>query len=227
MAMKSRLVVMLTNHDVTVPNAQETFESAKDIEQVKYWGFKNVGLPKDQMRALVQSMKAAGKTTFLEVVTYTEEECMDGARTAVECGFDYLCGTLFYESVWEYLKDKNIGYQPFLGKVYGSPSVLEGSMQQIIDQGNSLIAKGIQGFDLLAYRYTGDPEQLAEECVKALGADILIAGSIDSKARLEKVNEIDPWGFTIGGALFNGKFVKGGSFRKNLEEVVRIMAEID
>lgn len=226
MAMKSRLVVMLTNHDVTVPNAQETFDSAKDLAQVKYWGFKNVGLPKDQMRALVQSMKAAGKTTFLEVVTYTEAECMDGAKTAVECGFDYLCGTLFYESVWNYLKDKNIGYQPFLGEVYGSPSVLEGSMESMIAQGNDLIARGIKGFDLLAYRYTGDAELLAEKCVKELSADIVIAGSIDSKARLETVNAINPWGFTMGSALFNANFVKGGTFRENLEEVVRLMQEI-
>ena len=48
-------------------------------------------------------MKAAGKTTFLEVVTYSEEECMRGAKLGVECGFDWLLGSLFYDSVALYV----------------------------------------------------------------------------------------------------------------------------
>ena len=56
---------MLTHHDVTVKNAAEIFEACKDLP-VKYWGFKNVGLPKDEMKALAGAMKAAGKTTFLK-----------------------------------------------------------------------------------------------------------------------------------------------------------------
>ena len=69
--MKNRpnLIVMLTNNDVTVKDAYEIFESCKDLDEVQYWGFKNVGLPKDEMKRLVQAMKAAGKTTYLEVVT--------------------------------------------------------------------------------------------------------------------------------------------------------------
>ena len=81
--MKNRpnLIVMLTNHDVTVKDAYEVFDQCKDIESVKHWGFKNVGLPKDEMKRLVQAMKAAGKTTYLEVVTYDEESCLDAAKT--------------------------------------------------------------------------------------------------------------------------------------------------
>lgn len=68
--MRPEIIIMLTHHDVTVKNAAEVFEQCKDIEEVKFWGFKNVGLPKDEMKALAGAMKAAGKTTFLEVVTY-------------------------------------------------------------------------------------------------------------------------------------------------------------
>ena len=79
--MRPEIIIMLTHHDVTVKNAHEVFEQCKDIEEVKYWGFKNVGLPKDEMKALTAAMKAAGKTTFLEVVTYDEASCLDGAQT--------------------------------------------------------------------------------------------------------------------------------------------------
>ena len=56
--------------------------SARD-SPVKFWGFKNVGLPKDDEEGS-RSMKAAGKTTFLEVVTYDEASCPDGAQTAID-----------------------------------------------------------------------------------------------------------------------------------------------
>ena len=132
--MRPDIIIMLTHHDVTVPNAAEVFEACKDIENVKLWGFKNVGLPKDQMKALTAAMKAAGKTTFLEVVTYDEESCLDGAQTAIDCGFDYLMGTLYYDSVAKLLKDNGMDYLPFVGKVSGSPSILEGTNEEIIQR---------------------------------------------------------------------------------------------
>ena len=44
-------------------------------------------------------------------------------------------------------------YLPFVGKVSGSPSILEGSNEEIIAQAKGLMAKGIKGFDILAYRH--------------------------------------------------------------------------
>ena len=93
--MKDKIIIMLTHNDVTVSNADEVFEENKELD-IKNWGFKDVGLEPDRMKSLCGKMREAGKTTFLEVVTYTEEECMRGAKLAVECGFDYLLGTLFF-----------------------------------------------------------------------------------------------------------------------------------
>lgn len=122
---------MLTHHDVTVKDAGEIFEQCKDLP-VKFWGFKNVGLPKDEMKKVAGAMKAAGKTTFLEVVTYDEASCLDGAQTAIDCGFDYLMGTVYYDSVAKLLKENGMAYLPFVGKVSGSPSILEGTNEEII-----------------------------------------------------------------------------------------------
>ena len=87
--MKPEIIIMLTNNDITVKNAEEVFESCKDLP-AKKWGFKDVGLPKDEMIKLAAKMKEAGKETYIEVVTYTEEGCLEGAKLAYECGFDYL-----------------------------------------------------------------------------------------------------------------------------------------
>ena len=222
--MRPDIIIMLTHHDVTVPDAAEVFEQCKDLEQVKLWGFKNVGLPKDQMKALVAAMKAAGKTTFLEVVTYDEASCLDGAQTAIDCGFDYLMGTIYYESVHKLLSDNGMAYLPFVGKVSGSPSILEGTNEEIIQNAKDLMAKGIKGFDILAYRHVVDGEKLAYEFCDAVDAQICIAGSINSFGRIDTMFDIGPWTFTMGSALFEKKFVPTGSFRDNLIAVAYYMA---
>ncbi len=222
--MRPEIIIMLTHHDVTVKNAAEIFEECKDLP-VKYWGFKNVGLPKDEMKALAKAMKDAGKTTFLEVVTYDEASCLDGAQTAIDCGFDCLMGTLYYDSVAKLLKDNNMDYMPFVGKVSGSPSILEGSNEEIIANAKELMAKGITGFDILAYRHVIDGEKLAREFCAAVDAKICIAGSISSYERIDTMFDIGPWTFTMGSALFDKKFVPNGSFYENLEAVANYMAK--
>ncbi|MDY3078657.1 MAG: hypothetical protein SOR56_00310 [Oscillospiraceae bacterium] len=222
--MRPEIIIMLTHHDVTVKNAAEIFEECKDLP-IKFWGFKNVGLPKDEMKALAKAMKDAGKTTFLEVVTYDEASCLDGAQTAIDCGFDCLMGTLYYDSVAKLLKDNNMDYMPFVGKVSGSPSILEGSNEEIIANAKELMAKGITGFDILAYRHVIDGEKLAREFCVAVDAKICIAGSISSYERIDTMFDIGPWTFTMGSALFDKNFIPNGSFYENLEAVANYMAK--
>ena len=222
--MNSEIIIMLTHNDKTVQDAYDIFESCKDLP-VQFWGFKDVGVPKEEMERILGAMKAAGKTTFLEVVSYSEEECMRGAKLAVELGYDYLMGTVYHQSVFEYLAAQDIKFLPFCGKVYGSPSVLEGSFEEIIDDAKGLLEKGVDGIDLLAFRHQ-DGAGLAEAYCKAIDKPVVIAGSINSKERLEFIHRIHPWAFTMGSALFTENFVKGGGFRKNLEEVLRLMDEL-
>ena len=219
----SELIVMLTNNDVTVPNALETFQECKDLP-VRYWGFKDHGMEPDKMKELAQYMKDCGKTTFLEVVSYTEEECMRGAKLAVECGFDYLIGTIFYESVFEYIKTTNLQYCPFAGKVTQNPSILQGTAKEMIDQEAMFAEKGCAGTDLLGYRYVdGDPAALSAEYIANAKKPVILAGSIGSDERVDEVLKMNPWTFTMGSALFNKNFVSNGSFRENLEYVLNLL----
>lgn len=219
--MESKIIIMLTHNDRTVQNALEVFESCKDLP-IDFWGFKDVGLEKAEMRKLINAMKKAGKTTFLEVVSYSEAECMVGAKTAVEFGFDILMGTVYHKSVFDYLSTQYIKFMPFCGQVYGSPSVLEGTFDEIIADAEDLLDKGVDGIDLLAFRHN-DGAGLAEEYCKRVKKPVVIAGSINSPARIEFINRINPWAFTMGSALFEEKFVPGGSFRRNLEVVIECM----
>lgn len=201
----TELIAMLTYNDKTVPDAPEIFEICKDSD-VKYWGFKEDGLPLDKMKKLFGSIKACGKTAVLEVVAYTEELCMQGAQMAVDCGCDILMGTFFFDSINELCKKHGIRYMPFVGDVCGRPSVLEGDIDQMIAQAESYIEKGAYGIDLLAYRYTGDCGELIRRFVSEVDAPVCIAGSVNSYERIDEIKKASPWAFTIGSAFFDHAF---------------------
>ena len=221
--MTPNLITMLTYDDKTVPDALAVFDQCRGLP-MDYWGFKDVGLPVPEMKRLVAAIKEAGKICFLEVVRYSEEECLASAKLAVQCGFDYLMGTIFYPRVHEFLRSSAIRYFPFCGKVSGSPSVLEGSISEIIDEARGIERLGVHGFDLLAYRYVGDAEELARQFIRGVKIPVVMAGSIDSFERLERVRELDPWGFTIGGAFFDKRFVAGAPFREQVQKVTDYLA---
>jgi hypothetical protein len=224
--MKPEFILMLTYNDSTVKDALNIFRECKDAP-VGRWGFKDVGKPPDEMKALVKEMKAAGKTTYLEVVSLSEEEGLRGAKIAVEAGFDILMGTVFFDSILDYLKDKPIKYYPFPGHIYSHPSILDGSIEEIVAHARFLESKGVPGMDLLSYRYIGDAPRLLREVVKATTVPIVSAGSIDSYKRLAEVWQAGTWGFTIGSALFDKKFVPDGSFLDNTLAVCDWLAKTE
>jgi hypothetical protein len=168
------------------------------------------------MQAVVTAMKAAGKTTFLEVVSLSEEEGLRGAHLAADLGFDILMGTVYYPSIREYLADKPVRYYPFPGHVHSHPSILDGTIDEIVTHAAELEGYGAHGLDLLTYRYDGDAAQLLKRVVEATHIPIVSAGSIASFERINEVWDAGAWGFTIGSAFFEKKFVPNGAFEENV-----------
>ena len=210
------LVVMLTYNDMTVENAYEIFEQCKD-SKAEYWGFKEEPLPIEDMKKLFSYMKQCGKKTSLEVVAYTEKECIEGAKMAVECGCDALMGTIYSDEVLKICKENGMSYMPFVGQIKERPSVLEGTIDDMIAEAREYIAKGVSGIDLLGYRYTGDAVLLNKRFVEEVDAPVCIAGSVNSFERLEEIKAADPWSFTIGSAFFDNKF--GATFKEQIDKV--------
>ncbi len=212
--MKPEFILMLTYNDTTVKDALKIFRECRETP-VNHWGFKDVGLPSEEMKALVREMKDAGKTTYLEVVSLSEEEGLRGAKIAVEAGIDILMGTVLFDSILDFLKNEPIKYYPFPGHIYGHPSIMGGTIEEVLAHARFLESKGVAGMDLLSYRYIGDARLLLAEVVKATNVPIVSAGSIDSYRRIAEVWQTGAWGFTIGSALFDKKFLPKGSFKEN------------
>jgi len=218
--MKPKLILMFTHKDVTVENAIERFEEVKDLE-VDYYGFKEIGLEPDNMEKLCESIHSIGKEAFLEVVEYEEDKIAGPAKMAVDMGFDYLMGTIYYPSIWDII-GKKIKYFPFCGKIYGRPSVLDGTINEIVEEAKKTEKEGADGFDILAYRYKYQDKvnDLIKALKNAVSVPIVSAGSINSFKRLDETISQGVWGFTIGGGFFEKKFAPGGSYRDNVAAVV-------
>jgi 4-hydroxythreonine-4-phosphate dehydrogenase len=81
----------------------------------------------------------------------------------------------------------------------------------------------VDGIDLLAYRYTGDAEELLDAVVRAVEIPVISAGSVGTLERIRRVLAAGAAGFTIGTAIFDCRIVPGGT----LEDQIRaVLAEI-
>lgn len=215
-----QLIVMLTYNDRTVDNAYEVFDRCRG-SKAQFWGFKEEPLPLPEMKRLYAHMKACGKTTFLEVVAYTEPECLAGAQMAVECGCDVLMGTIFSDAVNDFCRTHGLKYMPFVGEISERPSVLRGSLEGMIAEAREYLAKGAYGIDLLGYRYEGDAAALNKAFTAAIDAPVCLAGSVNSFQRLDEVKDAAPWAFTIGSAFFDQCF--GDDFCAQIDTVCEYM----
>ena len=225
--MRPKLILMFTLNDITVPDAIEYFEQVKDLS-VDFFGFKELGLPPEKMKILNDKIHKAGFQSFLEVIEYEEDAILGPAKMAIDMGFDYLMGTVYYPSIWKVI-DKKIKYFPFCGRIYERPSILGGSIEEIAADAKRIEAEGANGFDLLAYRYI-IPEKvndLVTAVLKAIKVPLVSAGSINSFERLNETIGQSVWGFTIGGAFFEKKFVPNGSYRDNVAAVVNELKKYD
>jgi hypothetical protein len=109
------------------------------------------------------------------------------------------------------LKETAIRYCPFPGTVEGHPSVLSGGHDQIVEHARRLSAtEGVHGVDLLAHRHESlDPVALTRAVVEAVDGPVIVAGSIASLGQIAALGDAGAWGFTIGGAIFEGRLPGG------------------
>lgn len=211
----TELIVMLTWHDVTVQNAKEIFTAAKDAP-AKYWGFKDVGLPVEEMKDLVRCMKENGKTTFMECLAHTEEETQRGIEIALECGFDVLLGGHYFEKTEAYLAEHHLKHLPFVGERYDHAT--HGKIEDIAAEAKKICQTTAYGINLAAYRWVdGSPEELFCAVRAAIDKPLSVAGSVSTYEQIDFLKKHGAWAFTIGGAFFEKKF--GETFSEQITAI--------
>ena len=212
---------MLTRDDQTVEDCLELVEIACD-SGVTHMGFKDVGVDCDTLRELNDSIKQAGATSYMEVVSTTAEDCLESTRTARDIGVDRLLGGTHAEAILALLQGSDIAYYPFPGRPEGHPTRLGGDAADVAADCRRLEAYGSAGVDLLAFRAVdADPLELIRAARDSLDGELVVAGSIDSPARIRDIAAAGCDSFTIGSAAFDGSFSpRKGSLQSQLCDIL-------
>jgi hypothetical protein len=224
-------IFMLTHNDATVSDALDVYGTLRDTD-LRYVGFKDIGLPPARLRELADAIRADGREVFLEVVSERVEDELHSVSAALDIGVDWLLGGTHPDEAVAILDQ--IGplgtpgrprYCPFPGRIVGHPSVLEGTIDEITESARVLTAReDVAGLDLLAYRWGGDVPALVRAVVAASAGPVIAAGSVDSAERIRALNDAGAWAFTIGGAIFDRKLPAGPSVREQVDAALAMTA---
>jgi len=203
-------IFMLTSNDRTIADARARLEDVL-AGGARHIGFKDVGLPLTELKAIADDIRVAGGRSYLEVVSLDGESEMASARAAVELDVDCLLGGTRAADIVPIIKAHPVRYLPFPGRIVGYPSVLEGTIAEIAESARQLTdLEGVHGLDLLAYRFQGDVPALMRAVCEATDKPVVMAGSIDREERVIAAAESGASGFTVGTAALSGEFPAEG-----------------
>lgn len=215
-------IFMLTHNDATVERALDVLDEVS-ATGLRYVGFKDVGAPPRLLREITAAAHDLGMEVMLELVTTDSEAERESLRNAEALGVDWILGGTQPEVGTEVLRGTAVRYCPFPGTIEGHPSVLKGSIEEIAGHAHELTSReGVYGVDLLAYRHeTVDHVALTRAVVEASDGPVIVAGSISTLAQIEDLDATGAWAFTIGGAIFDGRFAGAPSIARQVETVLR------
>ena len=223
-----RFIFMLTRNDRTVADASQQLQTALSLG-VRHIGFKDIGLPIEQLKGLNAAIKAGGATSYLEVVSLDRESEIVSAKAAVEIGVDILLGGTRVDDVLPIIHKTGIRYFPFAGRITGHPSVLEGTIEEIVESAKAIAGRdGVHGLDLLAYRSAENVPELMRAVCAAVSKPVYVAGSIATPERIAIVQDAGAAGFTIGTAALDGKYPADGTdVSSQLTAIIRDVAALN
>jgi len=223
-----RFIFMLTRNDRTVADASQQLQIALSLG-VRHIGFKDIGLPLEQLKGLNAAIKAGRATSYLEVVSLDRESEIVSAKAAAEIGVDVLLGGTRVDDVLPIVNGTGIQYFPFPGRITGHPSVLEGTIEEIVESARAISGRdGVHGLDLLAYRSGENVPELMKAVCAAVSKPVYIAGSIDTRERIAVVQGVGAAGFTIGTAALDGKYpANGKDVPSQLTAIIRDVAALN
>ncbi len=183
-------------------------------------------MPFATMQEVAATIRRRGGVCYLEVVSTTHEAMLRSLEAARALGVDRILGGTDLDAAQRILGDLS-RYFPFPGNPVGHPTRLGGSAALVADHCRRARALGCGGVDLLAFRATeADPLDLVRAARDALPArQLIVAGSVNSKERIDALAAAGVDAFTIGSAVFEGTFSPAkGSFRSQIQDILEACA---
>ena len=219
----SEFILMLTRDDKTVPDARRILDEIGD-SGLHFVGFKDIGLPEEELRALVEDIRGRGQRPVLEVVSLSEEDERRSVETGLRLGVDYLIGGTRPQQTIGRVNGSDLKYFPYIGDVIGHPARLEGSPEELVADARRVQELGVDGINLLAYRHVGNGLAVTRAVQGAVDVPLICAGSIASLERVREISAAGIWAFTIGGAVMDCAIVPGASLGEQVDAVLAATA---
>ena len=216
-------IFMLTHNDTTVPQADKVYETLRGTG-LHYVGFKDIGASPEELALVADKAHADGLEVFLEVVSTSKESEMVSLQAGRDIGVDWVMGGTNVKEGVEILAGSGIKYCPFPGRIEGHPSILLGTVAEIANDAKDMTAMdGVFGVDLLAYRHRDeDPIEVTRAVVNASAGPVIVAGSIVTAEQIRQVAATGAWGFTIVGAIFEGRLPGGPDLAEQIKSVLKM-----
>ena len=215
---------MLTRDDATVANALDLVEEVRPLG-LKHIGFKDIGADAETLRRLVVSIRHAGASVWMEIVSTSRADELRSIALGRDLGVDFLMGGVGAEAGVRILDGSPTRYLPFAGKPSGHPTKLGGAADEVEAHCRAFATLGCAGVDILAYRATeAEPLDLVAACRRGFADKGLVvaAGSIDCAERVIAVRAAGADAFTIGTAAIDGAYAPGaGPLDAQLRAVLR------
>lgn len=210
---------MLTRDDQTIANAREVYSSVAETG-IQHVGCKDLGLPRDELAQLMEDIHANGHVSYLEVVSETEEATLESARVAAEIRPDNLIGGTLIEPIQEIIAGCGVRFYPYIGEVIDHPCLLRGKIEDVVRSAREAEESGVDGINLLAYRYDGDVDTLVQAVLAATSLPVIAAGSVDSAERIQTLVDHGVWAFTIGTAALDRRLVPDAPLEEQLRYIL-------
>jgi hypothetical protein len=218
-----KFILMFTIDDVTVADAVERYQELGAVP-VDAVGFKDIGLDFEDLATLAKLARRDGREVVFEIVSDSLEAELRSARKAVELAVDYLIGGVRVNEVLPIIDGTDIQYFPYVGTIVGHPCIVEGSVEAITRHAEDVLTAGADGVNLLAYRYSGgEASELISHVRQAVGARILVAGSVTGPRQIVELAHLGVEAFTIGGAVLQRQFARS---RTLADEASAVLASI-
>jgi hypothetical protein len=216
-------IFMLTHNDTTVPDAGKVYDSLRGAG-LRYVGFKDIGATPQELAVVADKAHADGLEVFLEVVSTSKESELASLEAGRQIGVDWVMGGTHAEDGVRILAGSGMKYCPFPGRIEGHPSILLGAAADIAQDAKDLTAmEGVYGVDLLAYRHPDeDPLEVIRQVVDASSGPVIVAGSIVTADQIRQVAATGAWGFTIGGAIFEGRLPGAPDLAAQISAVLKM-----
>lgn len=218
--------LMLTERDVTIPDALEVYDSL-EASPLRNIALKDTGVDRNLARELTERAHHDGRSVLLELADLSPRGQEEGIRLAIDLRVDRVVAGWRPEFADILAADGAPEYWPFVGSLSGSPLTLHSSPSELAVQSAELsTAHGVDGLVVMPYRQLRyDAVSLLESTAQTSCLPVLVAGGVQHPAQVNAIAAAGAWGFTVGGAALVDRHGDEMYVGRQVAEMLRLCQE--